>query len=156
MAKATLLALLGAALLEGGGGAEGGVEGDVVGLAVGGAGLDVAAALALGVGARAAPGVLAGQLVERGVELARVEGLADLDLLAAVPPVGVLVVENRLLRRGLGGRAVAPVIPRSADSVIDFFFTESAVLGFFRGFGRVRLRWMRLRAARCAPAAARG
>jgi len=94
------LALLGAAFLEGGGGAEGGVEGDVVVAVARRARLDIAAVLALGVGERTAPGVLAGQFIERGVELAGQEGLAGLDLLPAFPPVGVGVREDILLLRG--------------------------------------------------------
>jgi len=46
--------------------------------------------------------MFAGQFVERGVELARAEGFAGLDLLPAFPPVGVGVREDvLLLRRGL-------------------------------------------------------
>ena len=84
------------------GGAEGGIEGDVVELVPGGARLDVAAVLALGLGQRTAAGMLAGQFVERGVELARAEGFSRLDLLPAFPPVGVGVREDvLLLGRGL-------------------------------------------------------
>ena len=58
--------------------------------------------LSLGAGQRSASGVLPGQFVERGVEFARREGFARLDLLAAFPPVGVGVGEDiLLLRRGL-------------------------------------------------------
>ncbi len=55
-----LFTLLGALRLEGRGGAQGRIESHVVSLAVGGAGLDVTAAFALGVRARAAAGMLAG------------------------------------------------------------------------------------------------
>ena len=93
------LAQLGALALEGGGGAHGGVKGQVIGAPVGGARLDVAAALALGVGARAAPGALAIQLIQGGVQLARGKGAADLDLLAPIPPIGIARLEDVLLRR---------------------------------------------------------
>ncbi len=81
------------------GGAQRGVEGDVVSAAVGGARLNVAAALALGLGAGAAPGALARQAVERRIQFARRKlGLA-FDLLAALPPVGVLLVKDVLRGR---------------------------------------------------------
>lgn len=38
----------------------------------------------------------AGQFVERCVQFARLEGLADFDLLPAVPPVGASSIENVL------------------------------------------------------------
>ena len=69
-----------------------------------GAGLDVATVLALGLGERAAPGVLACQLIERSIEASRLEGLAGLDLLSTFPPLGIGVRENILrgrLRRSL-------------------------------------------------------
>ena len=81
------------------GGAQRGVKGDVVSAAVGGPRLDVAATLALGFGARATPGALARQAVERRIQLARCElGLA-FDLLAALPPIGILLVKDVLRGR---------------------------------------------------------
>jgi hypothetical protein len=61
--------------------------------------------LALGLRQRAASGLFAGELVERGVQPARPKGLPGLDLLAAVPPLGVRVRED-ILRRGLRRRLV--------------------------------------------------
>jgi hypothetical protein len=54
------LALFGAAFLERRGGAEGRVEGDIVGLVPGGTRLDVPSVLAFGSGERTTPGVFAG------------------------------------------------------------------------------------------------
>jgi hypothetical protein len=54
------LALFSAPALEGCGGTDGGVKGDIVGLAVGWTRLDVTTALALGMGAGATSGVVAG------------------------------------------------------------------------------------------------
>jgi hypothetical protein len=48
--------------------------------------------------------MLAGQFIERGIQLARLKLLARLDLLSAFPPVGAGVGEYillRLLRRAL-------------------------------------------------------
>ena len=88
--------------LHGRGGAKGGVEGEVARLAVRGAGLDIAPALALGARARTAAALFAGQFVEGGIELARLKSLAGLDLLPALPPVRVAVVGEGLgLRLGL-------------------------------------------------------
>ena len=58
--KSHLLALLDASFLEGCCRADGGIEGHIVGFAVGRAGLNVTASFALGVRARAAAGMLAG------------------------------------------------------------------------------------------------
>jgi hypothetical protein len=107
--KRHALALLAAALLEGGRGAEGGVEGDVIGLVAGRARLDIATVLALGLRQGPAPGVLAGQFIQRGIQLARLEGLAGPDLLAALPPVGVGMREDVLLRR-LGFRLLRTLL----------------------------------------------
>ncbi|GAB4481729.1 MAG: hypothetical protein OHK0031_03850 [Anaerolineales bacterium] len=84
-----MFAFFDAALLKGGGGAQGGVEGDV-GRAVGGAGFDVAPAVTFSDGFGAAPGALAGEFVERRVEAARRKSFPRFDFLAALPPVGVL------------------------------------------------------------------
>jgi hypothetical protein len=48
-------------------------------------------------GARAAAGVVTGQFVERGIELARLEGLAGFNLFPTIPPMGILPIEDGLL-----------------------------------------------------------
>ena len=68
MASATSFAIAGE--LVRGGGAEGGVERHIAGLAVHFAGTDIAAALALGAGARAFAGGLARHFVDGGLEFA--------------------------------------------------------------------------------------
>ena len=83
------LALLDAPLLERGGCAESSIESDVIGLVVGRPCLDVAAVLTLGLRQRTASGLLACKLVEGRVQPAGPEGLSGLDLLSAVPPLGV-------------------------------------------------------------------
>jgi hypothetical protein len=83
------------------GGAHGGIECQVIGLARRGARLDIAPAFALGARARAAPGTTPDDFVERRIEAARIKNLTRLDLLAALPPVRIAVVENLLLRRRL-------------------------------------------------------
>jgi hypothetical protein len=65
--------------LEGGRRPQRGIEGDVLRLAAGRAGLDIAPALALGARVRALSSPLAGDLVELGIELLRLEGVADFD-----------------------------------------------------------------------------
>ena len=130
------LALLGAALLERRGGAEGGIEGDVIGLVVGRARLDIAAVLALGLGERAPAGMLAGQLVEGCVQPARAEGLAGLDLLPALPPLGVGVREH-VLRHGLR-RSLLLLSRGPRPRALSFFFLR---LGFLRLVLLDRPRW---------------
>jgi len=66
---------------------------------VGGARLDVATALAFGVGARAAPGALTVQLIQGCVQLTRSKSAADLDLLSPIPPIGIARLEDVLRRR---------------------------------------------------------
>jgi hypothetical protein len=56
--------------------------------------------LSLGLCQRATTGVLASQLVERSIEAARLEGLAGLDLLSTLPPLGIRMRED-ILRGGL-------------------------------------------------------
>ncbi len=63
----------------------------------------------------------AGQFVERGVEFTRLEGLADFDFLATVPPMGVLFVEDSLLGRRFGGRRLGGRVLFGGLSY-DFFF----------------------------------
>ena len=85
-------------------GADGGIEGDVAGLSVGRARLDIASAFAFGVGARSAAGIFSGKFIERGVQSAGDKGLACADLLPAVPPVGIVGREHILpgwVRRAL-------------------------------------------------------
>jgi hypothetical protein len=60
MAKGHMFALFLTPLLERRGGTDGRVEGDIAGLAVGRARHDIAAALAVGTGARTASGMFAG------------------------------------------------------------------------------------------------
>jgi len=55
-----LLALLGASFLEGCSRADGSIKGYIVSFALCRAGLDVAASLSLGMGARTTPGMMAG------------------------------------------------------------------------------------------------
>ena len=84
------------------GGTERGVEGQVADLVpLGQAGLDVAAALAVGLGARAATGLLARQPVELGIQTARGKFLGAGDLLPALPPVPFLRRVGDRLRPGL-------------------------------------------------------
>jgi hypothetical protein len=82
-----------------GGGANGGVEGDVIGLAGGRARPDVAAALAVRARLGAAPAQAAGQTVERALDPAGSEDLTRSDLLPALPPMGFKGIEDRLPRR---------------------------------------------------------
>jgi hypothetical protein len=66
---------------------DGGVEGNVIGFAVGRAGLDVAPPLALGAGAAAASALPPGEFVDRGIEaFSDLELFPDPGLLAAFPP----------------------------------------------------------------------
>jgi hypothetical protein len=88
--------------LEGGGCAEGGIEGDVVLLFAGGARLDITPVFAVGPGEGTSAGVFAGKFVERGVEPARLEGLAGFYLLPTIPPVCARIGEGVLaVRLGL-------------------------------------------------------
>ena len=82
--------LLLALALVGRGGAQRGVERDVLRLVAGRARLDVAAPLAIGAGVGAFAGALARHLVERSVEPLGIERVADLDRLA-----GAFVVSGR-------------------------------------------------------------
>jgi hypothetical protein len=77
-------------------GPQGGVEGQVIDFALGGTGLDVPAALALGVCVRSSPAFLAADLVERIFEFAWGESLPDLGLFPAIPPVSLARVEDAL------------------------------------------------------------
>jgi hypothetical protein len=65
--KSHPLALLTALALEGGCGSQGGIESQVIGLALRRARLDVAAALAVRMGARTATRAFAVEFVERGI-----------------------------------------------------------------------------------------
>ena len=102
-------------------GAEGGVEGQVVRLAVRGPGLNVTATFAIGAGAASLAALIAGKLVERGVETARGELLGGLDLLAALPPVSVACLRG-LLGGGLGLPEVGRLFRRLVRYAL-FFFT---------------------------------
>jgi len=63
--------------LEGSSRAEGGVEGQVLGFAVGRAGLYVASPLAVGAGEAALAGLVAGQLVEGSLQALGAKVIAD-------------------------------------------------------------------------------
>lgn len=82
-------------------GAQRGVKGDVVVLAVGGAGLHITSALTVGARARTAAGLPARDLVDLRLQLTRGELDVTIDLLAAFPPVAFLRALKRILRRGL-------------------------------------------------------
>jgi hypothetical protein len=86
--------------LVGCGGAQCGVERDVVAAIARRPRLDVTAVLPFGACAAAAALDLARQAVERRVEATRREFLAGLDALAAFPPVGVLGLFKDVLWRG--------------------------------------------------------
>jgi hypothetical protein len=99
--KRHLFALFGPFHLERRGSAQRGIESEVICLALGRAGLDIPAALALRVGTRASPAVAAAQFIECGIELARVESFADFNLFAPIPPVRISSIENTLRLRAL-------------------------------------------------------
>jgi hypothetical protein len=82
--------------------ADGGVEGDVGQVVTRRASHDVASVLAFGLGERATARLLAGEFIERRIELARLEGFAGLYLLSAVPPVGIRACEHFLLFHRFG------------------------------------------------------
>jgi hypothetical protein len=116
-----LFALFGAAGLMRGRRPQGGVERQIIRLAEGGAGLDVAAAFAVGAGAAALAALIAGEFVERGVETARGELFGSFDLLAALPPIGVAGI-RRLLGSGLGLSDVGSLFSGLIRYAL-FFFT---------------------------------
>ena len=97
--KSHPFALFRAFLLERSGCPQGGIKCQVIGLPVGWAGLDVAPAFAVGVGARAATRPFAVQLVQVGIQLARPEGFRRPLLSLPVPPVGIAYVEDALSGR---------------------------------------------------------
>jgi len=78
-----------------GGGAQRGVEGDVGSGFAGRPGGDVAAAFPIGAGLGAAPALLAGQPVDGALDPAGDKRLADLDPVAALPPVGLQRINQR-------------------------------------------------------------
>lgn len=82
-------------------GAEGGVKGDISWIIASGTRLNVTAAFALCVGARAPAAPLTSDLVQGIIQLARDERLPRFYILAAIPPAGVAGVKD-LLRAGLG------------------------------------------------------
>ena len=84
-----------------GGGAQGGVKGQVIGFATRRAGLNVAPALAIGARPRALAALFSSEFVERGIKLARIKFFAGPDLLPAFPPIAFLVIGD-LLRLRLG------------------------------------------------------
>lgn len=113
--------LLFAARLKWGRRPQGGVERQIIGLAEGGAGLNVAAALAVGAGAAALAALVAGEFVERRVEATRGELFRRLDLLAALPPVSVAGIRC-LLRGGLCLSEVGSLLSGLVRYAL-FFFT---------------------------------
>ena len=70
--------------------ADSGIKREVAGVAVRGFGFDIAAALALGASLAAAAGAAAREAVEWRVKPAGFKLLADLDLVATIPPAAVL------------------------------------------------------------------
>jgi hypothetical protein len=52
--------------------------------------LDITTALAVGLGARAAAGLLARQAIQLGIQAAGGKLLSAIDLLPALPPVGIM------------------------------------------------------------------
>lgn len=91
--------------------ADRGIKGNVAVIAVGGAGLDVTPALTFGVGLAAASGLLAGQAVKGGIELARSKLFSSLDLFAAFPPVCLSGIKNTL-RGGVGMPVILSIFAR--------------------------------------------
>jgi len=81
------------------GGAQRGVERDIVVPVANGARLDIAAVFAFRARAAATARNTPGQPVERRVQAARRELLAGIDALSPFPPAGVLGVVEDILRR---------------------------------------------------------
>ncbi len=90
---------MGAALLVWRGGAECGIEGDVVAAVARRASLDVAPAFAFGAGLAAPPCLFARQPVERRIQFPGRELAGGVNFLAALPPVRAPVVEDGLRSR---------------------------------------------------------
>jgi hypothetical protein len=93
--------------------AQRGIKRDVIPAVASGPRLDIAAPFAIGAGLAAASGDLAGQFVERRIQLAGVELVGGVDFLAALPPFGIGVREDRLRRR-LGFAGVGSFLARFA------------------------------------------
>ena len=89
---------VGALPLEWGGGADGGIEGEIGGGVFRGMGLDVAAAFAVGAGARTASTVLAHHLIEGSIQPTWLEGFAGGYRFTAFPPLVVMVIKHILDR----------------------------------------------------------
>ena len=70
--------------LEGGGSPKGGVKGEVVGLAVGGTGLNIAAPLTLGDCETTFASLVARQFVDRGLQTFRYKTVANADSLGLI------------------------------------------------------------------------
>jgi len=88
--------------LKGRGGAKRGIEGDIRQVVARGTRLDITSVLALGLGQRTPTRLFSSEFVEGGIQFARLEGLASLDLLPALPPVRVGACKNFLLGDGFG------------------------------------------------------
>jgi len=97
--KSHPLALFGPILLEWGCGAQCGVKRQVIGFPVRRAGLNVAAAFALGMRLRATSGVTTGDSIQRVCQLARGKSLPNLNFFPAFPPVRADGIEDLLLGR---------------------------------------------------------
>lgn len=78
---------------------DGSIEGQVISLTVGRAGLDIAPAFAIGMGAGAPASSLTVQLVQVGIQVARPEGFSDLDFLSPIPPISIPYIKDALACR---------------------------------------------------------
>ena len=94
--------------------------------------MNVTPAFPFSMRARSAPGMMAGQFVEGGIEYARFKSLADLDLFTAVPPVSILWTEDSLLGGRFGIRRLVGVFLIGGFSY-DFFFTDPVSGSFSAG-----------------------
>jgi hypothetical protein len=152
--KRYFFALFGPLHLERSRGAQRGIESDIVGFTLGRAGLDVTAAFTLGVRARAATAAATTQLIEGGIQLTGIEGLADLNLFTPIPPVSIARIENTLRLRALRTTIRARLLNRGDLAYVFFFYPGSGVP---RGLVRARLRpGFHPAAVRCALAAHQG
>ena len=111
---------------NGAAGPQRGIKGDVVVPAVGGTCLNVTPTFALGARLRTSPGPLPCQLVEGGIQFARRKFRAGFDLFAALPPVGILVVEN-ILRAGVGLAVIRQFFAATIGYGLAFFFDRLLV-----------------------------
>jgi hypothetical protein len=104
---------------------DGGIEGDIGGFAIRWTGLDVAAALALGLGPRTTPGLPASEPVDGGVDITGCKYFPGFCFFAALPPIGIARIEDILpggFRRGL----LLRLLVCNAWSYLTGFFFSSA------------------------------